>query len=115
MEVELKPISKKPGEKMGRVRLKMYRPNKARKREFLNQVTRKSGYNIVYVKILVEMFLQPIIDSIINEPEHFLISPSTVKANDKTVGKPIDSREPDIKLKKQFVNIVINSSLTIKV
>ena len=98
MEVEVKTLSKKPDEKRGIVRLKIYRPNKIRKKECSIQITRKSGFSIVFVQTLVEMFLKPIIDLIINEPENDPIGPYTVNANDKTVGQPIDSREPDIRL-----------------
>ena len=66
IEVEVKTLSKHKDEKKGQVRLKMYRPNK---KGCSIQVTRSSVFGIVFVKTIVEKFLQPIIDSIINDSE----------------------------------------------
>ena len=83
MEVEVKTLSKKPDEKRGIVRLKMYRPNKARKKDCSIQVTRKSGFSIVFVKTIVEMFIKPIIDTIINDPDKDPISSFTSNSHNK--------------------------------
>ena len=87
MEVEVRTLSKASNEKRGQVRLKMYRPNRSRKKDCSIQVTRSSGYSIVFVKTLVEMFLKPIIDSIINEPSVDPLDRYTVKPPNKKVGK----------------------------
>ena len=100
MEVEVKTLSKKPDEKRGIVRLKMYRPNKARKKDCSIQVTRKSGFSIVFVKTIVEMFIKPIIDTIINDPDKDPTNSFTTNGHNKTMGKKIGNTEPEVRPKK---------------
>ena len=78
----------------------MYRPNKARKKDCSIQVTRKSGHSIVFVKTLVEMFIKPIIDTIINDPDKDPINRFTINAHNKTMGKKKGNQETEIRPKK---------------
>ena len=85
IEVEVKTLSSKPNEKRGQVKLKMYRPNKLRKKDCSIQVMRSSGYSIVFVKAIMKHFIQPIIDAIINEPDNDPMTLYTVKTQDKAM------------------------------
>ena len=80
----------------------MYRPNKARKKDCSIQVTRKSGFSIVFVKTIVEMFIKPIIDTIISDPDKDPISSFTSNGHNKTIGKKIDNNEPEMRPKKAY-------------
>ena len=84
MEIEVKTLSKKQNEKRGHARLKMYRPNKQKNEVYSIQVTQSCGYSIVFVKTLAEMFIKPIIDSIIEEPSKNPLDPFTIITKEKT-------------------------------
>ena len=65
----------------------MYKPNKNRKKECCILISRSAGHDIVFVKTLMEMFLKPMMDSVLNSPEIDPIDSFTTKPQDKTVGK----------------------------
>ena len=102
MEVEVRTLSKKSNEKRGQVRLKMYRPNPSRKKDYSIQVTRSSGYSFVFVKTLVEMFLKPIIDSLINEPSGDPLECYIVKPQNRKVGKDDNNMKKENKDNKAY-------------
>ena len=102
MEVEVKTLSLKPNEKRGQVKLKMYRPNKLRKKDCSIQVMRSSGHNIVFVKAIMKHFIQPIIDAIIDEPDNDPLTRYTLKTQDKTMGKDSVSVHPEEKDKTAY-------------
>ena len=63
LEIEAETISKRLNEKRGYVCLHMYKPNRSSKKECSILISRSSGHDIVFVKTLMEMFIQSFIDS----------------------------------------------------
>ena len=65
----------------------MYKPNRSRKKECSILISRSAGHDIVFVKTLMEMFIQPMIDSALKNPEKNPLECFTVKIQDKTIGE----------------------------
>ena len=80
LEIEVKTLSKSKDEKRGQARLKMYCPNK---KGCSIQVTRSAGYSIVFVKALVEKFIQPIM----NDPNEDPMKLYKIKTQEKLLVK----------------------------
>ena len=87
LEVEVETLSKRLNEKRGYVRLHIHKPNRSRKKECYILISRPSGHDIVFVKTLMEKFIQPMIDSALTNPEKNPLECFTVKPQDKTIGK----------------------------
>ena len=87
LEVEVETLSKKLNKKRGCVQLHMYKPNRSRKKECSILISRFSGHDIVFVKTLMEMFIQPMIDCALKNPDKNPLECFIVKLQDKTIGK----------------------------
>ena len=104
-EVEVQTLSKKGNEKRGRAKLHMYRPEPSKKKVCTILISKSGGYDIVFVKVLMEMFIKPMIDQIINDPGKDPMMQYTTKHHDKTIGKAkVTVKEDDDKIEAKCRN-----------
>ena len=85
IDVEVTTLSKKPTEKRGKAKLMLHKPN--RKKGATIQAGLYTGSSFVFVKVLMEKFVTPFIDSLISEPDEDPMAQYRVKPQEKTNGK----------------------------
>ena len=90
-KVEVQTLSKKANQKPGQVKLHLYRPEPSRKKVCTILISKFGGFDIVFVKVLMEMFMKPMIDLIFNYPGRDPVKDFIEKPHEKTIGKDIVS------------------------
>ena len=87
LEVEVQTLSKKQNEKRGQAKLHMYRLSESRKKICSILITKSKGFDIVFVKVLMEMFLKLMMDYIIQKPGKDPMIQYTQNPQEKTMGR----------------------------
>ena len=77
-------MSNKPNEKRGKAKLMIHRPNQ--KKGATIQASLYSGSKFVFVKVLMDMFIKPCIDSLLRDPDKSPMDQYKIKPHNKTVG-----------------------------
>ena len=87
LEVEVQTLSKRFSEKRGLAQLHMYKPSKLRIKECSILISRLSGHDLVFVKTLLEKFIQRMMDNALNNPAIDPLEQLTSKTHNETVRK----------------------------
>ena len=85
IDVEVTTLSVKANEKRGNAKLMLHKPNI--KKGATIQASLFSGSQFVFVKALMDMFVKPFVDSLMNDPDKSLMDLFKVTPHNKTIGK----------------------------